>query len=597
MRDVVLIRAADGTAIDAVLRRTLDILDRVYRGEAPRTHQVWSHAGSGLAMIQSTAAGAADAIVMDQGRHGAFTYTGFVTTPAVQPADLRGQIYVTFFGGRFVVEQSPGGIYTCFHVDARRRRCHIWSSHAGVEGLFVTRGDDCLAISNRPLLSHLVGKQQERPTMSRRWAARVLLGNSTLWDDTPFEDTTQPPPRAMLVLEEGELRHAEHPVPLATAHHADRDPAGIEALNAANLQAVSVLRRWPRGELWLSGGKDSRYVAALVKQAGIDVDMVTHAHPPTTGEGPAAAAVATALGLPLRFETAWAISTGDELLPTMLANLRRADGLLAETRQLAYRPPRHGGNAVIQGQAHHPRGGARTRMVRSFEHMRDDVLLPANMGDQELVVDELVRERRQRLDQIIGSYQVSHASELAYWMYSDWRMTRWTIGAYLAASRSRPVVWPMMDERVLQVCSRLSVFDRVSEVAFFTAMCALSPELARVPLYEDTWKFDQGDLGPKEFPDGCEQRRNPFKVAGRRRLTAERRIGTIQPMFRVATQELSYAAELRSLIKPDVLRALTDEDDPSATLGVPNKRLVSFMWKAVAVALVLQGDWLDADLT
>jgi hypothetical protein len=414
----------------------------------------------------------------------------------------------------------------------------------------------------------------------------VLLGGATLWDDTPFEGTILPPPRTAVVVGD-ELRFTAHPVPLA-GRYGKRDPAGVEALCAAALEAVAPLRRWPRGELWLSGGKDSRFAAALVRRAGIDVDVVTHGRD-GAGEGVAAAAVARALGLPHRITQAGGIATGDDLLPTVLANLRRSDGLVAEGRHLAYPPPTHGGEPIIQGQAHHARGGYRCGWAPP--HLIRAQLVDATIGDAALVAGDVVAERRARLDEILDSYSVRQPSELAYWLYSDWRMTRWTTGAYRAAAAARPVVWPMMDERVLTVTAGLHPADRVREVAYFDAMIHLAPDLEPIPLYEDIWRFDAGPAAGRDWPDNFESRRAPFREHGRGR-TDERRVATIQPLFRFAMNDVAAGRAVARAIRPEVLRALCDEADPALALGRPHMQIINFMWKATAVALVTEGSWL-----
>jgi hypothetical protein len=583
VRDIVLLRGVDRRAFDQIVERSVELIRAATDLPAPDV-EVWRHAGSGLALIQSSASAAIERLPLHQDRREAFAYSGFVATAAFAPSEVRRLISID---GDPAMVRSPGGIATYFLADARSGRILAWSSHAGMEGPYFTIGPDCTAISNRPLLSHVVGRQTDRPAMSSRWAHRALLG-SGLWDDTPFEGTLQPPPRTAIVVADDGVRFASHPVPLSR-RYGERDPAGVEALRAAALEAVAPLRRWPRGELWLSGGKDSRFAAALLLRAGIDIDVLTHARA-DAGEGEAAAAVARALGLDHRITDAGGIATGEQLLPTIVANLRRSDGLLGEVRHLAYRAAPHLGGPLVQGQAHHPRGGYKVKLPATRESMEEH-LVEVSVGEADLVTRELVDERHQRLRDILGGYSApGHPCELAYWLYSDWRMTRWTSAAYRSASHSRPVVWPMMDERVLEVTAGLAPLDRVQEIAFFAALVALHPELGRVPLYEDTWKFDSSKLGSETFPDGHDVRRSPFREKGRGR-TAERRFSTIQPLFRRALLEMRSGSELQRLVRPEVFRALCDEEDPAVALGQPHMQVINFMWKATVVALVLEGSW------
>jgi FkbM family methyltransferase len=285
------------------------------------------------------------------------------------------------------------------------------------------------------------------------------------------------------------------------------------------------------------------------------------------------------------------VSTGEELMPTMLANLRLSDGLLGENRQLACPQLRHDGEPLIQGHAHHARGGFRARATRDRPEMTAS-LIASSIGDAELVADDLVHERKARLHEILNGYEVKNVPDLAYWLYNDWRMTRWISAAYRAISTFRPVLWPLMDERVLRVIAEISSFDRLSEVAFYRTIRQLKPELGPVPLYENIWRFDAGAIGATELADGFEARKEPFKEQGKGGPPPERRISTILPLFRLATTELRYAQELRALIRPDVLEALSSGSELEA-LGRRGLR-INFMWKVAAIALVMEGGWLPA---
>ena len=591
MRDVLLLRVSDSASFAHVIERTREILGHVYSDRPSLEQEVWVHRRARLALIQSVWSTAGGAVAMHRGWREAFAYTGFVTAKQHTASALRELLSMTS-SGDLKLQSSPGGIASYFLASARHRRCYAWSSHAGVHGIYFTRGADCIAVGSSPLASHLAGTQRDAPSFSARWARRILLGGFSLWDDTPYEQTYQAPPRSLLVLDNTEIRFAPHPVPLGRERYADRDPAGIDELAAAGLEAVSVLRRWPEGEMQLSGGKDSRFAAALLCRAGIPARYVTHATA-SSGEGAAAAAVARVLGVDHDITGGAGVATGEELLPTVLANLRLSDGMLGENRQLAHPQLPHDGEPLIQGQAHHPRGGFKARATRDRPAMTAS-LIATTIGDEELVVADLVPERRARLEEILNGYEVKNVPDLAYWLYNDWRMTRWVNAAYRATSTLRPVVWPLMDERVLRVIADLSSFDRLSEVAFYRTLRQLKPELGPVPLYEDIWRFDASPIGATELADGFEARRQSFKEQGKGGRPLERRISTVQPLFRVATTELRHAQELRGLIRPDVLEALSSGSNPAETLGRPPAAINNFMWKVAAIGLVMEGSWLPA---
>jgi hypothetical protein len=592
MRDVVLLRAPNPAALDAAIARARALL------EAPgdRRIEVAKLADGGLAIVQAEHPASPRPASLHRTPTAALGFSGYVDLDDAAPAKtLHGQLTVRTRWLRSPVlaqRASVGGIYAAFLADAATGAAFAWSSLGGVEVPYYTVGPDVVAVSNRPLISHLIGTGRERPTFDATWAGRILLGDSTLWDDTPYAGTFAGRPRSTLVIDRRGVHHAPHPLTLDWSR-LDRDEA-ITALHDAALRSVEVLRGAPTAELQLSGGKDSRLVAALMARAGLAVDAITFG-PAERGEAPVAARIAAHLGIAHRTMSR-EITTGDRLAPTMLRNLQRSDGMIAENRHLAFAPLAHAvGQPVLEGQAHHPRGGFRTRFHRSTATARKK-LHEQLAGDAAFVRPELVTERTARVDALLDRYRVRHAIDLPYWMYADWRMSRWLTAAWLPSSRERLHVMPMLDERVLQICARLPARDRALETIYYGVLERLAPGIGRIPLYEDTWKFDAaGDNGP--FPDGRAERIVPHVEpparAGKARLSAEKRTSTILPLARSMLADARSAAILRTHVRPEVVTAILTHDDPAAALGLENQRMVRFLWKLTAVAMVLDGDWLD----
>lgn len=606
MRDVVLIACRRGHTIGDVLDGTNRILEQLIDDDVEP--DVWFGAGGSLALIHLVSRRADDGVRMHRsGGRSALVYTGYVRPGATDPAQVAALMDVG--RGRLTMRDTPGGIAGYFFADAAHGTAYAWSSHAGVQGIFHTRGERCIAISNRPLLSHAIARESTVPSFSSTWARRVLVGGATLWDDTPYEGTWYSPPRSTLVVSHGVIGHQPHPVEIERTTYEAKSPEGIRRFLDESIAAIGVLSTMPRAELRLSGGKDSRYVAALLTATKTSVDSITHAHP-EFGEGPLSAHVAAAVGLPHQI-VQMPVATQDALLGVMSANLRKSDGLVAEARQLSYHLERPVGTPFIDGQAHHPRGGYRSPMTRDGARVRAN-LQGTCIGHATLVAPDIATERRQRIDALLDGWirpsqeglvsrllgsrrRFGHPVEAAYWMYSDWRMTRWIQAAYLPIARERPLVWPCMDEGVLRAISELSIWDRNTEYAFFSALQTLSPALSRIPLYDSVWNFDRGGLGESPFPDGFEERNAPFPSrqppsgAGWR-YTPDRRPSLIRPLFRAAVRDMRRANEVRSWIDPHALTVL-ESDAPLDSLGVPVASAVGFMWKAVAVSMVIDGSW------
>ncbi|UJR85282.1 hypothetical protein [Sandaracinus amylolyticus] len=593
MRDVVMVCCRRGHTLEDLLPEINSVLEAFVDPETT-TADVWFDWSSSFAMVHLTPSNGRGEIKMHRvKRQRAFVYTGYVRPEWRDPATIAAKLAQR--EGRLVLDESPGGIAAYFLADTNHGQCFAWSSHAGVQSVFYTVGPRCIAISNRPLLSHVVGFETTRPTFSVRWAHQIVIAGSTLWDDTPYEGTRHIEPRSMIVVNaDGRLEHRPHPVPLQRRSYPDGSKEAIDELAHESLGAASVLRGMPKAELRLSGGKDSRYVAAVLSRAGADVESVTYSET-HAGEGPLARVVADHFGIPHRIGT-MPIATPENVLATVYRNLRRSDGLLSENRQLVFGSlDRSDGQPFIDGQAHHPRGGYGIVMgdalkVRERMHGHCD-------GLRKLVVPELADERARRVDEIIDGWTLSHPAEAAYWMYSDYRMTRWINGSYLAGSRQRPYVWLCMDERVLSAISQISVYDRSSERAFYAAMIQIAkPGIERIPLYEDQWKFDRAGKDASPFPDGYEERNTPFVLPqepGRGRASPERRLGLVWSTFRRLVLETKSGAAVAECVDPTVRAALLEGGAAHESLGLTHGVLVDFIWRITAASLVLEGEWLS----
>jgi hypothetical protein len=574
LRTAVTIRAARPDALPALVRRAESLLGG--------TVQRFVDPGGRLAVVST------DAVHVDDRE--AFVHTGYVNHGDGSSAAVRPLISLK---KRWVgppelrLTDSPGGIAAFFLVDAAADRVFAWSSRGGTEAVFWARGPEGIVIGNRPLFCHLLASGRETPATSTSWARRVLLGDSTLWDDTCFEDTWYATPRTTLVLDRGEVQTRPHPLAIGP-RFVDRSPEGLDAFADTSLRAVEVMRGEPLVQLHLSGGKDSRVVAGLLARAGLPAECIVYSLP-GIGEEPTAAAVARALGLPLR-TLDHEISTGPAMVETMLDNLARQDGLLNENRQLIYPALAPTSVPILEGQAHHPRGGMLTMMQNRFLVKRR--IHRQLTGDETLVDSAIGRERSARVSQLLRGYTVDHPADLSYWMYADWRMGRWLQPVWMRIRRARPLYWPMMDERVLEVTARLATWDRVSEYAFFAMMKRHAPALASLPLYDGIWRFDSNGADKTLFPEGFATRSVPDPERGGRKRTAEKRLSTVLPLFRMVMSDLRSADDLRSWIRPDVLPRLLDAgDDTPAALGLENQKIVRFMWKVVALGLTLDGRW------
>jgi hypothetical protein len=584
MVDAVLLNVADPRALDDLVARARQVIrnadglgkDRILREFVTPSNRF------ALMVAEPTDTAEVPRLSADDVR--GLAYTGWVPSESQHPRDLLKLL--TFEGDTLVWSESPGGIAGFFFVDGRKDAAYAWSGLAGIPGIFHMEGPRCAVASNRPLLAHLVASEGDRPSLSQSWARRALLDGCTLWAETPYEGTFFAKPRSTVVLEGGKVRSAPHPLRLASGRLATME--GIELFRDAALAATSVLRSLPTAEFFLSGGKDSRLLAAVLAHLGIDVDAVTYSYD-DRGEGPLASHVARVCGITRHRWDPGSLPPPQHLRTTILANLRESDGLLTENRQLVYRMDleRPYRRPIVQGQAHHPRNGYKTKIHKSHAAVRDD-MIHYHRGAARFVVDDLVSERMARLDEILTTMAHLDPMDVPFWLYNDGRCHHVLANVHLRLSRVGPVIWPCIDDRVVEVCTRLRPTDRSRDVTLFGAMAWLKPELARVALHHDVWKFDPSRVlflidPPPSIP--------PPAVPSVRRVP-EKTLAFVWPLFRETLATSPNRDLVRSAIRPDALSSLLEGEAAIAAASLPTEEVLPLLWSVIAVCAVLDGEWL-----
>lgn len=332
-------------------------------------------------------------------------------------------------------------------------------------------------------------------------------------------------------------------------------------------------------------------VGALLRNAGVTPRAITYANG-TGGEQVVARLVAEKLGFAHGLRER-AIVRDDALWQTILDNLRTSDGMLAENRQLAYPlEPETYGVPLFEGHAHQPRGGYAVRFTNDLEQNRQAVLR-SNLGDADLVTPALVEERTRQIEDIIGAYTWRVPNDIPYLVYNDIRMSRWLSAAYLSRANQRPVLWPLLDERVLLACAALSNFDRASEFCFFQALLMLERGFRTIPLYKGQWRIDRGGRKKSLFPRGYAARNRETEPPSGK-LTPEKTISYVLPLFQRAIRDSRHGDTWQSLIAPVALEAMLGGSPAIAKTDIGGMRAVGFMWKVVAVDTVMSGAWLPA---
>ncbi len=318
----------------------------------------------------------------------------------------------------------------------------------------------------------------------------ALLGPGfPLGSVTPFAGVSAVAPATTLHLLDGAVTRAAAGRPRESA-------AGARGVAEALTAAVAPLRdAGSPVELSLTGGKDSRLVAAALVRAGVPVVARTHGfddHPDVV----VAAEIARRLGIEHVVRTPAAPGQRVDVLGRIRATVLVADGMLSAFENVGRPDPAaapaltaggHGGELLRGGYAETAGRGAAPGGLRR-------VLSPARRAARS--AELLRRLTTKHLGLARRGPAAAYAASLASWtpslarhplqalddFYLVNRAGRWSAAARQAYLLRERLAQPLFDDRVVRAARAVPLADRVSGALCAAVLAELSPVLAGVPL-------------------------------------------------------------------------------------------------------------------
>ena len=302
---------------------------------------------------------------------------------------------------------------------------------------------------------------------------------------------------------------------------------GAARVADALVQAVAPLKAGPEPvELSLTGGKDSRLIAAALVSAGVPVRARTYGFP---GHPDVVVATLVARELGIEHTVAQPRTAGDDggtreaavqevdVLGRLRATVLVADGMLSAFENVGRPDPPapdpaagpaviggHGGELLRGGYAKIIPGSAARRAAGSAELLR--------------------RLAMRRVPLLRARWRAAYLAGLAPWVaavaahpqpalddfYLVNRAGRWSAAARQAYSIRSPMIQPFFDEQVVRAARSVPLAERLDDRLVRGAIAALYPSLLDIPLAADRWKCDPkpaAGSGPVTAPPGQQRAR------------------------------------------------------------------------------------------
>ena len=422
-------------------------------------------------------------------------YTGYLAGPSTPEALLRADDLGALADGQ-------SGCFGMFRADARG--FVGVTSITRVDPVYHAETPHLYIAGSRALLVHLIARAAEsgldRPTIDFDVPAlqgMVRQGFFTT-DETPFRHVSALPAASTLTVHDGALKVERRPLPdagsLPSRLSARAKRGLVEHLAEALVASVQPLKRHAEPVLLsLSGGRDSRLIAAVLHAAGVPYRARTHGfgdHPDVV----LARRIAQILGIELQVDLPQ--RSDDEQSVVVEHPLARACHVIrmAEGMQSAYesmnRPGSFGvaprmsgsGGETLRGgylydQADTSLKGVLARIKTIFLAGERFMTKQANAVATAACAEWTAEARKDRfrvLDRL----------------YLEYRTGRWLVGSRTAVLVNSSYYHPFLDNRVVREVLSLSPEWRASEEVVFRLIERLAPALRDVPPEGRRWRFE-----------------------------------------------------------------------------------------------------------
>ncbi|HEU5156409.1 MAG TPA: asparagine synthase-related protein [Streptosporangiaceae bacterium] len=491
------------------------------------------------------------------------------------------------------VTAGLGGCFSVFRAD--RERLEAATSITRVCPVYYARAGSVAVVGSRALLVHLVARAVEtglpapEPDIDVLALQPMVRHGFFTNDETPFRGVRALPNAAVLSCgRDGSMRVVRRPfpVPEPAPRTAAAATARVERLADALLAAAQPLALHDEPvRLGLSGGRDSRLMAAVLHAAGVPVHARTHGF----ADDPdviLATRIARALGVEHDVEFSGETERPDAI--TVEHPLSRARRVIRLCEGMTSAYERVGGYAPYVMEPRTSGSGGET-------------LRGGFLYDQEDVSPDGLRRRVRSVFLSGEKFLTAAANERARTLHESWtdqagpdgfdaldklylfyRTGRWIVGSHTATLMNSPYYHPFLDNQVVREALMLPAEWRHSEEVVFRLIETLAPRLAAVPPEGKPWRFDRG--------------RPPLRPAGlrawyRRRPVAARG-GSSGFNWRSSFDE-NFLSLLREQLSsaPRELFDVVDESQARRLFSRVPRGWVNQVWHIFTLGVLLSGDW------
>lgn len=524
----------------------------------------------------------------------AVTFSGYVTHPALpSPWDATGLARAVTLSDRVV--GSLGGMFALAQVNGDDGELLVWTSASRAAPVYWIEGPDYFAVSTRALMLSFLLAKAPRPAYRLATLVPFLACGRFASDQTPFRGVQELPPNSRLSASPAGVTIRPTDDFERTCGTVRPTSGDYDVLAELLLSSVRPLGD-SRVVCNLTGGKDSRLVAAALYHAGVDVTTQTNGFP----ESPdvlVAQRVAAALGLPHRTSPAHATGNGSDMVSVDLPARTRgvvfgSDGMLSAYENLV--PPQRFSPTPVAVGGH----GGEISLRDSFAtgpiswETALDVLRSYYLPPPDLFVPEALGFHAAFLEDWLSTAQASGTSPTAALDLFAFRFDLGVSGiGPIVTEVGRYGVYPLMDNQVTKAGLQAHAQARLGDALVFNLLNRLAPGLIDVPFAYTRWNFEWEGSRPGD-EEGWAQRAPVTAPAGTRG-TFNWRHHWSRELWHVFHEQIFGDSRAVGLF--ELLDRKAFERWFGRRRGIVDADGTALAWSAYSASVLLSNAWLDAD--
>ena len=536
-----------------------------------------------------------------------YVFSGYVVDEVTDPRGLRKRFGPLDRDERPLL-RSPGGLYS--YVTVRRKDGHVCAGHSTptLEPVYYAVTSSGLHVGNNPLLVHVASNGMDRPRMDESFYLAAVNGGAAIDGSTPFIGCYRVPPRTILVNQPDpfgvSLREA--PRPVYGRYELSNLKQRQDSVSESLIQAGTVLRSLPTGEIRVSGGKDSRLLAASLSHAGIPATPVNNNYPAEV-EGQIADKVARVLG----WESCLRIPRERPPQGTDIDRLARRKiafaGGLPAVASLQYAIPSEGtapGPPLIMGHAHLQRGGLITRSRSPQEAVVTASTRTVSPYLRPEYAERSARIMRGFVNEMLGEKGV-RAQSMTFHAYLHFTVNFQLQSLFAYVRNWNPLITPLVDERFTLLCEDIvakgaprfrrkassGLTDLRTERIAMGVTQLLAPSLLTFPLAGGRYRCDGPEWADFDLRDPELVKPQPVS---REELSMVFNTRRADPAVRAHLWEQIEGTVVKPwgelTCRPEVWRYVSEPNSPLPE-GESQVHLNQFLWSLYGFSLILGSDW------